>query len=127
MNFAFCREEKGAKKRLKKITKINLAAHHWSELVNLNQPGVCEPGVTEDFPMEDIKESLLSGVKLDLPILPSHSQSVERAVKLTSEASYQVYGVDSRHKHIMTKVLSRKLRPAFISKGHYDQCYNDIF
>lgn len=52
------------KKRLK---KINLAANYWIELVNLNQPGVCEPGVTEDFPMEDIKKSLLNGVKLIFP------------------------------------------------------------
>ena len=61
----------------------------------------------------------MSGEPLDLPDFPSHAQSVERAVKLVSEASSFVYGLEARHKYILTKVKRRKLRPAFKSKSEY--------
>ena len=59
--------------------------------------------------------------------LPGHSQSVERSVKLVSEASRTVYGLDNRHKSILTKMLGREKRPTFESKGSYKQDYDDIF
>ncbi|KAK6168779.1 hypothetical protein SNE40_019961 [Patella caerulea] len=111
------RKGKMVKKRLKKITAINTEATHWSELIKLSQPGICEPALTEHLSDEQLQESLLHGDKLELIELPSHSQSVERAVKLTSEASGTVYGLDSRHKHIQAKVLSCQMRPSFASKG----------
>ena len=61
----------------------------------------------------------MSGEPLDLPDFPSHAQSVEHAVKLVSEASSFVYGLEARHKYILTKVKRRKLRPAFKSKSEY--------
>ena len=57
---------------------------------------------------------------------PSHSQSVERAVKLVSEASQCVYGQARRHQHILGKVKSRKLRKSFSSKGYYEENYEEI-
>ena len=41
-----------------------------------------------------LRESLLNRTKLDLPDLPSHSQAMEWAVKLTMEASKTVYGFE---------------------------------
>ena len=77
--------------------------------------------MTEEPPMteSELRESLLNGTKLDSPDLPSHSQVVERAVKLTTETSQTVYGFEARHQHITAKVLSQKLRTAFLSKGSY--------
>lgn len=66
----------------------------------------------------------MNGETLELPELPSHSQGSERTVKLVSEASHTVYGVVLRHKHILGKNLSRKMRPPFISKGYYQENYN---
>ena len=126
-NIKSIRKGKKANKRINKITNINYEAEHWSELIDLSQEGVCEPGVTVGFSDEEIEEAILTGSKLSLPVFPSHSQSVERAVKLTSEASCVVFGQEARHKHIVAKVLSRKSRPAFSSKGHYEQAYSDIF
>ena len=51
----------------------------------------------EDFSESEFRESLLNGTKLDLPDLPSHSQAMERAVKLTTETSQIVYGFEARH------------------------------
>ncbi|KAK6178315.1 hypothetical protein SNE40_013114 [Patella caerulea] len=120
------RKGKAVKKRLKRITAINTEATHWSELIKLSQPGICEPALTEHLSDEQLQESLLHGDKLELIELPSHSQSVERAVKLVSEASGTVYGLDSRHKHIQAKVLSRRMRPSFVSKGYYTEKYDDL-
>ena len=69
------------------------------------------------FSESELRESLLNGTKLDLPDLPSHSQAKERAVKLTTETSQTVYGFEARLQHINAKVLSQKLRTAFLSKG----------
>ena len=69
---------------------INIDATHWSALVNLSQSGICEPALTEDFSDQELQEALLNGNKLELLDLPSHSQSIERAVKLTCEVSHTV-------------------------------------
>lgn len=114
------------KKRLKTITAINTDATHWSELINLSQHGICEPALTEHFSDSDLQNALENGTELKLPDLPSHSQSVERAVKLTSEASVIACGLESRHRHILAKVASRQMRPAFESKGAYDESFDDI-
>ena len=73
--------------------------------------------MTEDYSESELRESLLNGTKLDLPDLPSHSPAMERPVKLTMEASQTVYGFEARQQHITAKVLSQKLRTAFLSKG----------
>ena len=82
--------------------------------------------MTEDFSESELREQLLNGNKLDLPDLPSHSQAMERAVKLTTEASTTVYGFEARHQHITAKVLSRKLGTAFLSKGYYMEQFDNI-
>ena len=53
--------------------------------------------MTENYSESELRESLLNGTKLDLPDLPSHSQAVEWAVKLTTEGSQTVYGFEVRH------------------------------
>ena len=93
------------KKRLNKIPEINFNASNWWELINIDQKGVCEPPTTTDYSSEQLKHALKTGEMLQLPVFPSHSQSVERAVKLTSEAAEMVYGQEARHKHIQTKTL----------------------
>ena len=63
---------------------------------------------------------------LKLPDFPSHSQSVERSVKLVAEALHSYYGFDQRHKSIMAKITSRKMRPMLASKSSYSQTYDSI-
>ena len=117
------RHGKSVKKRVKQIPGINFEATHWSELIDFSQSDITEPALTEGFSDQDLQEALRSGSKLELLELPSHSQSVERAVKLTSEASLVIYGTEARHKHILAKALSRQMRPAFASKGSYSENY----
>ena len=74
----------------------------------------------EKFFEFELRESLLNGTKLDLP----DSQAMEWAVKLIKEASQTVYGFEARHQHITAKVLSQKLRTAFMSKGSYREQFD---
>ena len=81
----------------------------------------------KDFSKSELRESLLDGTKLDLPDLPSHSQTMERADKLTTEASQTVYGFEARHQHMTAKVLSQKLRTAFLSKGSFREQFDSVY
>ena len=53
------------------------------------------------------------------PHFPCHTQSVERAVKLVTEAAAKVEGEDRRHGEILATVESRKSRKNFNSKKEY--------
>jgi len=82
--------------------------------------------MTADLTNEILTQALEKGWKVQMPVLPCHSQTVERAVKLTSEASHLVYGQEARHRHIITKYSCRQLRPAFASKGTYTHTYEQV-
>ena len=106
---------------------INFKAVHWTDLIDLSVNGVCKPPLTQDFSDNELQNSLLTGEKINLPDFPSHSQGVERAVKLVTEASQSVYGFEARHQYILAKVLCQQLRPAFSSKGSYMELFDSIY
>ena len=108
---------------------INHNAEVYYELIDLNNSEISEPATTVKFSNDDLEKMIAENSKPDLPIFPSHSQSVERAVKLVSDASMCVYGCQRRHEHICGKITSKlsKLRKSFASKSYYEESYEDIF
>ena len=50
---------------------------------------------------------------------PVQSKSVERAIKLVSEASAKVAGEERRHTRILSVLASRKSKKAFDTKKDY--------
>ncbi|GBM91591.1 hypothetical protein AVEN_164198-1 [Araneus ventricosus] len=68
----------------------------------------------EQFPVLSFEEFL------------GHTQSVERCVKLISEATMKVCGETARHGYIRAKFQARKELPTFDNKGHYcsNTCYS---
>ena len=109
--------EAGSAARINKIMPINFEAENYWELINMESPGIGEPACTMKFSDLELHDMVQNQRKPDLQVYPCHSQSVERAVKLVSEASTCVYGKERRHQHICGKIQSRKLRKAFASKG----------
>ncbi len=110
------------KKRLTQLSNVEVdyGAKNWWELVKLDTPGIQECPMTKEIPTEDLRQALLGGTSVNLPVkLPSHSQSVERSVKLVTEASKRVYGFEQRHKHIHSVLLSREARPMFDCRASY--------
>jgi len=120
------RQKKPPLNTIKKIPPINWFARNWTELVS-EEHLASEPVLTKIISDEKIQEYALSGEFIELPIYPSHSQSVERAVKLVSASTKTCVGEDSRHRSILCSLLSKDLRPAFSSKGYYTQKYDEIF
>ena len=106
---------------------INFKAVHWTDLIDLSVNGVCKPPLTLNFSDNELQNSLLTGEKINLPGFPSHSQGVEWAVKLVTEASQSVYGFVAGHQHILPKILCQQLRPAFSSKGSYMELFGSIY
>ena len=116
------KKERTAKKKTKRITnmlelEVNFDADKWENLIDYKV--ATEPVTTLKFEDREIEEFLMSGNPLPLPVFPSHAQSVERAVKLVSEASVQKYGLEARHKYILSKIKCRVLRPAYNTKTQY--------
>ena len=70
----------------KSIMKINFYAESWDYLVSVDDIQI-EPPTTLCIMSENLREAIKSNLKLCIIDMPNNSQSVERAVKLTSEAS----------------------------------------
>ena len=104
------------------IPSVNTNANVWMDLINWRDSKY-EPASTRDISDDELVAALETGSKkLDLPYLPSHSQSVERAIKLVSYASSLVYGFERRHQTILTILSSRRSRPKFTTKKRYRHC-----
>ena len=54
------------------------------------------------------------------PGFPLHTQSVERAVKLVTEAASHVCGEEKRHGYILFVIESRRIRKPFYTKRDYN-------
>ena len=56
---------------------------------------------------------------LNVPEYRNHTQSVERTVKVVSDASKSVYGHDARDCFIRAKILSRNIMLCYDSKQQF--------
>ena len=95
--------------KLKKIPEINFNANHWYQLIDLTAQDITKPPAMQYFSIQGIQYIIDNSVKQDIPDIPSYSLSVERTIKLFSEASHYIYGFDNQHSCIMTKLLSKKM------------------
>ena len=96
---------------------INFRATSWTEMIGFKKNS--EPESILRLKDYEIDALIASKEVPNLPKFHSKAQSIERAVKLVTEASHQVYGREARHKYILTKVKSREIRPAFEIKTDY--------
>ena len=113
--------------RNKQTPKINFSADEWCKLIDIDINDVTEPPLTRQFSKWELKRYHSRDKKLPLPKLPSHSQSVERCVKLVTWDSKNIYGIETRHWFINATVLSRMARPAFDTKAKYVSRYSAMF
>jgi hypothetical protein len=89
---------------------LNLEASSLFNLINWSEEMLSEPILTCDLSTEEVKS--LKEVPLSVDKYVGHTQSVERAVKETSNAASRVYGFERCDGYIRAKVKSRK----FVSK-----------
>jgi hypothetical protein len=97
--------------------KLNFDAEDWSKLIDISCLDCHEPPCARNFSNEELHAMKTSAASP--PSFPLHSQSVERAVKLTSEASRKSYVWEKKHEYIVAQTKSRASRPEFRSKKDY--------
>lgn len=103
--------------RISSIPEVNLDAGRWEDLVDISSIQVHDPPILREKGKEELEQMIQTPFKP--PKFMIHTQSVERAVKITSEASKKAYSLEKRHALIVSKQKSRSTRKSFISKGHY--------
>jgi len=92
--------------RPRKTPTINPEATTVSQLIDWSS-GVSEPPFTCSLTTEKIKALVAN--PMVVPDWPSHTQSVERCVKMTTEAAGHVYSHERRNHYIKGQMVSREL------------------
>ena len=100
-----------------KVQKINFLAQSYIELIDWEDTALSEAPLTLSKTNEELlayKES-----PLVVPKYPCHTQAVERAVRLVSEASAAVIGQEARDGFIRQRMEARKILPNFETKKEF--------
>lgn len=101
--------------------RINFVATDYTDMICWATCKLSPPPLLRRITDEEIKQLIHSGTPLapDFNDFPCHTQAVERCVKLVSEASKKVCGVDARDGLIRTTLLSRSIMPEFSTKSDF--------
>lgn len=99
------------------IPPLQWTAEVWWEMIDWTEIKLYEPEILRRIDLEQLEMAISQ--PLSFPNFPCHSQSVERTVKLVTEAASQVCGQENRHSRIISVLASRKARKSFESKKQY--------
>lgn len=110
--------EKNIKCRIFKTPKINFSATDYTEIIEWGECQITAPPVLRHICNEDL-QSMAKGKSFDINDFPCHTQSLERCVKLVTEASQRVTDVEQRDGFIRTKLHSRAEMPNFGHKNNF--------
>lgn len=116
------REEKAPTGRIRtfRVPKLNINASSYIDLINWNDTCLSEPPLTVSISSNEIKEMITTkNFSFECPKLPCHTQSVERHIKLVTEASSSVCGQSNREGFIQNKLKSRAAMPQFNTKSQF--------
>ena len=102
--------------RIFQVLIINFNARSFHQMVNLNGVEVNQPPAINHHRDSEIEVIRKYPLKLNYPC---HNQHVERRVKLVTEVSSQVCGIDRRDGLIRQKLVSRQIMKKFHSKHHF--------
>jgi len=108
------------KVRPRKTPDINCDANTLSELIDWTT-AVYEPPLTCPMTTEEIEN--FTDQPMEVPDWTSHTQTIERCVKMTTEAAAHVYGQERREHYILGQVVSRELMNKNSSKHDTGELY----
>jgi hypothetical protein len=75
--------------------------------------------ITEPLHLSNEEIKAVIDAPLAVATYPNHTQSVERCIKLVSDASKAVYGYDARDGFIRARNSSRAVMPRFDTKRQF--------
>lgn len=104
-----------------KLSTINFQATDYTELIDWTNCKLTPPPLLSSMTTEYISTLLNNKALPEFEYLkfPCHTQSVERCVKLVTEAAGKVCGHENREGFIKTTLRSRFLMPKFDSKSEF--------
>jgi hypothetical protein len=107
-------DKKIASKKKEEIRKLRVPALNFqatkiSQLCPWEGASVTEPCITTGLTNEELLK--FTETALELPNIPCHSQAVEREVKLTTQSSAAVSGIDNQQGFAFNVVSARKAIP----------------
>lgn len=107
--------------RVFSLPKFNMNGSDYTDMIDWQSCLFNEPPITRGVHEDVLKELVTTGVPSDKRFLnyPCHSQTVERYIKVVTEASAVVAGNSSRDGHIRSKLSSLKKMPVFETKKDY--------
>src|SRR6218665_943235 len=103
------------------IPELNFAANDYIDLIDWQNLSITEPPVLSTLSRTDLEEIIASACVpvFQFPKCPCHTQSVDRSVKLVTEASAAVVGQTSRHDFILARMEPREIMPHFNTKAEF--------
>jgi hypothetical protein len=115
------RSQKIAGIRKFKIPFFNFEASDYTEIIFWQESQVTEPPLTANLSAETLRSMAECGFETgdNITLFPCHIQTVERCIKLVTEASGAVCGYEKRDGFIRGRLLSRKNMPSFETKRDY--------
>ena len=99
------------------IPALDWNAKNWSNIIDWKSVKLYEPFILAKLDTNQL--DLLKSEPFCFPDFPVHSQSVERCVKLVTEAATKVVGESRRHQHILSVIEARKIRKSCDTKSDY--------
>ena len=102
-----------------RVPRLNFGAEDYIDLVDWITVEKCDPPMLKNISDSQLQAYVDNSSSLDLPNFPCHTQSVERVIKLVTEASAAVCGQDQRDGFIRARVESRKTHKTFETKSSY--------
>jgi len=87
-----------------RLPKINFMADSYVQLIDWVESLLSEPPLT--LPKSDAEVSAFRDVAFQVPKYPCHTQAVERAIRLVSEASTDVVGQEARNGYIRQRITA---------------------
>ena len=102
-----------------RVPKLNINANSYIDLIDWTVTTILEPSFTYSVTTNEIKEMIDSKAfsEFKIPKLPCHTQSVERHIKLVTEASSLVCNHASWKGLIRNKLSSLSLRTRHSNKN----------
>ena len=96
---------------------LNFDATHITELIDWELETIREPPLTYKLSTQDLIE--IEASNLTIKPYKVHTQSVERAVKLVTQASLSGLGPEACDGYVKATVLSRRIMPKLNSKKDF--------
>lgn len=105
------------------IPKLNFDAESYYDLINWSDHAMTPPPIVAALSEEElwllVNENGNTNMA-NIRLFPCHTQAVERAIQLVTEASISVCGEDQRNGFIMNKLSSRNKMPSFNTKRDFN-------